>query len=100
MRSSSASTRRPRTATSPFTRTLPSAISSSQWRRLPMPARARTFWSRSPSGSSSSGGRNDIAPTLFVVVELVGDDALLVDGTDVVGLDPQVGLQLVDAGVD
>ena len=48
-RSCSGSTRRPSTATSPLTVTRPSAIRSSQTRRLPSPARARTFCSRSPS---------------------------------------------------
>ena len=45
------STRRPRTATSPSTVTRPSSIRSSHARRLPNPARARTFWRRSPSPS-------------------------------------------------
>ena len=49
------STRRPSTATSPSTVTRPSSIRSSQTRRLPNPARARTFWRRSPSGSSGVG---------------------------------------------
>src|SRR5258708_5354724 len=47
--SASTSTREPSTATRPFTVTSPSAIRSSQRRRLPMPTRARTFWSRSGS---------------------------------------------------
>src|SRR4051812_49280750 len=44
-RSVSASTRRPSSATSPFTDTRPSAISSSLARRLAIPAWASTFWS-------------------------------------------------------
>ena len=51
----SGSTRRPSTATSPLTVTRPSAIRSSHTRRLPRPARASTFWSRSPSWSCSPG---------------------------------------------
>ena len=42
------SIRRPSAATSPSTVTRPSAISSSQARREPIPTRARTFWRRSP----------------------------------------------------
>src|SRR5205823_1312905 len=45
------STRRPSSATSPLTRTRPSPISSSAPRLEPYPARARTRWRRSPSGS-------------------------------------------------
>ena len=46
---SSGCTRRPSTATSPFTVTRPAAISSSHSRRLPWPRAAMTFCSRSPS---------------------------------------------------
>ena len=48
IRSCSASTRRPSTATSPLTVTRPAAISSSQTRRLPHPVDASTFCRRSP----------------------------------------------------
>src|SRR5579885_3126112 len=47
MQSTSTSARAPRSATTPLNVTSPSAMSSSQRRRLPMPARARTFCSRS-----------------------------------------------------
>src|SRR5438067_10426303 len=47
--SRSGSTRCPRTATEPLTVTRPSSMSSSHARRLPKPARASTFCSRSPS---------------------------------------------------
>src|SRR4051812_16338501 len=57
MRSDSTSTRRPSTATSPFTVTRPAAIGCPGVRRLPIPTRASTFCRRSPVGSSSSGGR-------------------------------------------
>src|SRR4051794_20809757 len=40
----------PSVATVPLTVTRPSSISSSQVRRLPRPARARTFWSLSLCG--------------------------------------------------
>ena len=45
------STRRPSVRHLAVDRTRPAAISSSQARREPRPARARTFWSRSPSGA-------------------------------------------------
>src|SRR3954471_13768329 len=64
MRSVSGSTRRPSTATSPFTVTRPSAISSSHTRRLPYPATARTFWRRSPSPSGTVGGGHDAQTVL------------------------------------
>src|SRR4051812_23731880 len=76
-RSVSVCTRRPRTATSPLTVTRPPAISSSATRLLPMPTRARTFCSRSPSRaaeSSSIGGRGLIA-LAFDVERRVGSDA-------------------------
>src|SRR5687768_16864071 len=57
-RSCSMSTRRPRTATSPLTSTRPASIRFSQARRDPSPAWARTFWSRSPPGSSVNPGRS------------------------------------------
>src|ERR1700704_589163 len=53
IRSRTGSTRRPSTAASPFTVTRPSAINASFVRREPNPARASTFWSRSPSSASA-----------------------------------------------
>src|SRR4051794_12315315 len=47
MRSLAASTLSPSVASLPLTVTSPWSISSSQWRRLPRPACARTFCSRS-----------------------------------------------------
>src|SRR5271166_1080585 len=65
------SMRWPRWATSPSTRTRPWSISSSHTRRLPKPARARTFCRRSPPGSSGRvGGEATIGPE--VVLELSG----------------------------
>src|SRR5512132_652020 len=54
MRSVPGSARSPRIATSPLTRTRPAAISASEARRLPRPARARIFCSR--SGLVTRGG--------------------------------------------
>src|SRR5262245_65581739 len=56
MRSVFGSARSPRAATSPLTRTRPSAISASEARRLPNPARARIFCSRSSSGPVTGRG--------------------------------------------
>src|SRR5688572_9711894 len=57
-RSCSGSTRRPSVAVSPLTSTRPASIRASQARRDPSPACARTFWSRSPPGSSVNPGRS------------------------------------------
>src|SRR5271154_4607967 len=53
-RSVSGTTRRPRIGTTPLTVIRPSTMSCSHTRRDPIPMRARTFWSRSPSDSGSA----------------------------------------------
>src|SRR4051794_30017861 len=63
IRSECASALSPSVATVPLIVTEPDSISSSQWRRLPNPARARIFWSRSsvaPSDGSSSVGMRSL----------------------------------------
>src|SRR5580704_2529229 len=59
----------------PSTLTRPSSISSSQARREPTPAAARTFCSRTPSslGSRSGVARRSIVP-LLTVIQLAGLD--------------------------
>src|SRR6187397_561950 len=92
MTSCSGSTRRPCTATSPFTRTRRASIRSSHTRRLPSPAWASTFWRRMPSPSPASG-------TGLLLVEVVVEIDLV--EVDLAGLRPAAdrvgGLDLVEA---
>src|SRR5690348_4223701 len=82
----SGSTRAPyRRTISPSTSTRPSPISSSQCRRLPTPAAARTFCSRTPSGPSASssvsrsgspgsGGRSGPVIGILLVFDVIGQE--------------------------
>src|SRR6516225_11102363 len=96
MRAVVGSTRRPSAATAPSTRTRPSAMSVSQRRRDPYPARARTFCSRSPSGGGPS---NWLAlrqltgerPRLLLPLEELGDGRQLVHGAQAEAVQEQLG---------
>src|SRR5262245_22874079 len=94
MRWVAGSARRPSRATSPSTVTRPAAMSSSQARREPIPARASSFWSRSGSPTSDAGpSRPGVVDGARRVAELE------VDGVAERGrrvLDPQTALERLD----
>src|SRR5919109_4576338 len=88
MRSEDGSAPVPSDATEPLTRTRPAAISSSQARRLPSPAWARIFCSRSPA-SVICRSCAPVVERVVAVVEGVVVERVVVDAADpLLGLEP------------
>src|SRR3954466_4763618 len=78
-------------ATTPSTVTRPATISSSQTRRDPMPASASTFWSRTPSYSSTGGAPLTRARSLGDVDGVRAGSRFALAGRGLRGvLDPEV----------